>query len=730
MSEINIQPKKRGRPRKTEAKTNSEINSSVKKKRGRPSKSSAGGKTSSNSSTKSTAKRKQAQKDIVFALDIGTRTIIGILGRRIDDLFEVMDIEVCEHKKRAMIDGQIEDIHQVGEIVEQVKQILEKRNNISLERVSVAAAGRALKTVQVKMDFDVSDREFISSDFIKSMEIEAVQKAQKQINSTKNEKNLEFYCVGHTVIRYLLDDYKMLTIEGHKGKTASVEVIAAFLPDLVLESLYTVMDNNSLSIESLTLEPIAAMNVVIPPEIRLINIALVDIGAGTSDIAISRDGSIIAYGMAVVAGDEITEEIIRTYLVDFPEAEQMKKNSVNDSFSYKDIFGVTHEINTEDFLNGIDNASLMLAKTISEEILKANTISPQAVFLVGGGSRLKGLSSKIAHYLDIDENRVAVGSEELIRNVAASKSFELGPEYVTPIGIGMTQGINQGYDFSTIILNDEKVRIFNKKEISVLELLTIAGIKSTQIMGRSGKNLIFTLNGERKVVKGKLQVPSRVSVNGVSGNLNSTVRQGDNVKFVSAVKGEDGKAFVRDFLNGEKGSIKFCSQLYTVGCYAVVNGKEAEADYEISDGDIVQIYEIYTLKDLIKRLGIEMEGIKYSKDSMVLPLDYKLNFGDVIDIDNNAFDFVQQEKQENKTLAEIMSNEDVFLEQKEISVRLNGKKINLPPKSDGSPYIFIDMYNLLDFNVADRGANLLMILNGIDANFTDVLKDGDDIIIR
>ena len=96
---------------------------------------------------------------------------------------------------------------------------------------------------------------------------------------------------------------------------------------------------------------------------------------------------------------------------------------------------------------------------------------------------------------------MAVGSEELIRNVAASKSFELGPEYVTPIGIGMTQGINQGYDFSTIILNDEKVRIFNKKEISVLEMLTIAGIKSTQIMGRSGKNLIFTLNGERKVVK-------------------------------------------------------------------------------------------------------------------------------------------------------------------------------------------------------------------------------------
>ena len=47
-----------------------------------------------------------------------------------------------------------------------------------------------------------------------------------------------------------------------------------------------------------------------------------------------------------------------------------------------------------------------------------------------------------------------------------------------------------------------------------------------------------------------------------------------------------------------------------------------------------------------------------------LASDYKLNFGDVIDIDNNAFDFVQQEKQENKTLAEIMSNEDAFQSKK------------------------------------------------------------------
>ena len=114
---------------------------------------------------------------------------------------------------------------------------------------------------------------------------------------------------------------------GHKGKKASVELIAAFLPSLVVESLYTVTDMNGLEVASLTLEPIAAMNVIIPPEVRLINIALVDIGAGTTDIAISQQGSIVAYAMATIAGDEITEEIIQKYLVDFETAEQIKVNS-------------------------------------------------------------------------------------------------------------------------------------------------------------------------------------------------------------------------------------------------------------------------------------------------------------------------------------------------------------------------------------------------------------------
>ena len=61
-------------------------------------------------------KRKGQDKDIIFALDIGTRSIIGIVGKVEDERFQVLAIEREEHSKRAMLDGQIEDISQVAKV--------------------------------------------------------------------------------------------------------------------------------------------------------------------------------------------------------------------------------------------------------------------------------------------------------------------------------------------------------------------------------------------------------------------------------------------------------------------------------------------------------------------------------------------------------------------------------------------------------------------------------------
>ena len=104
-----------------------------------------------------------------------------------------------------------------------------------------------------------------------------------------------------------------------------------------------------LKVASLTLEPIAAINVAIPETFRMLNIALVDVGAGTSDISVTRDGSIIAYGMIPCAGDEITELLVQHYLVDFKTAEHIKLSSTTEKeIEYQDIMMIKHTITAEE----------------------------------------------------------------------------------------------------------------------------------------------------------------------------------------------------------------------------------------------------------------------------------------------------------------------------------------------------------------------------------------------
>ena len=109
------------------------------------------------------------------------------------------------------------------------------------------------------------------------------------------------------MIRYYLNGYEIGNLEGHKAHTIGADVLATFLPEEVVDGLYAAVDQADLEVSNLTLEPIAAINVAIPERFRLLNIALVDVGAGTSDISVVKEGSVIAFGMMPLAGDEITE---------------------------------------------------------------------------------------------------------------------------------------------------------------------------------------------------------------------------------------------------------------------------------------------------------------------------------------------------------------------------------------------------------------------------------------
>ena len=123
-----------------------------------------------------------------------------------------------------------------------------------------------------------------------------------------------------------------------------MQVIATFLPRQVIDSMQSALQDSALEMRALTLEPIAAINVLIPPTMRHLNIVLVDIGAGTSDIAITRSGTVVAYGMVPVAGDEITEAISQKFLLDFNVAERIKREATSGkNLVFDDILGANRQ---------------------------------------------------------------------------------------------------------------------------------------------------------------------------------------------------------------------------------------------------------------------------------------------------------------------------------------------------------------------------------------------------
>lgn len=719
-------PKRRGRPRKEEsaAKITAEKNTAAKK--------STAKKTTAKKPSAPAKKTLKPQGDIVFALDIGTRTVVGVLGYMDGEVFRVTDTESVPHLKRAMIDGQVEDIEQVAKVARTVKETLEQRNGINLTEVSVAAAGRALKTYRVSMDFDVSDKNTITADMVRTMECETIQKAQSGIDEKFRDEEAVFYCVGHSVVHYYLDDYVMANLEGHKGDKVTIDLIGAFLPEVVVEGLYAVTDKTGLKVKSMTLEPIAAMNVIIPPEIRLINIALVDIGAGTSDIAVARDGAIVAYAMATVAGDEISEDIVRKFFVDFNMAENMKiqASGDTDSITYRDIFGREQTISKADFFEKCNPSVDSLADVISQTVCDANGQSPAAMFLIGGGSMANGLTDALAEKLGIDPGRVAVGGQEFMKNVDVG-GRKLGPEYVTPVGIAVTACTNMAYDFSTVTLNGEQVRVFDTKSLSVFELLGSAGFRTSQIMGHSGAGLKFTLNGETKILKGTAFTPAIITVNGKPAALTTKIKQGDDIILVPAVNGENAHAFIRDYADDlSKAGVIFCGENAVAGKRAYANGKEVGADYEIQPLDNIEIHDARTLGAFLMQYGGDTETAQVYVNGQIQPESYILKNGDILGFEKGtAASAVPVTEADENTYTAVQA-EPTEEQGNFVSIIFNGVPTDLPEKESKTPYMLIDLFERANIDIENPTRRLVLSVNGGSAKFTDRIQSGDIVVIK
>lgn len=680
----------------------------------------------------------------VFGLDIGTRNIVGTVGYLTgDDEFNVVAQCVRQHETRAMLDGQIHDIGRVARTISVVKKELEDQIGEPLSEVCIAAAGRVLKTVTTHVEYEYAEETVVSAEDIHTLNLLGIESAQDKLKE-QNDTRYKFYCVGYSVMKYYLNDDLFISIEGHKANKIGEDVIVTFLPEDVVDGLYSAVGQAGLTVANMTLEPIAAINVAIPENFRMLNIALVDVGAGTSDISITREGSIIAYGMIPYAGDELTELIVQHFLVDFKTAEAMKLASTTDrEVTYEDIMSISHTIPADEIWDLVQPTVDKITTEVAAKIKELNgdkTVS--ACFVVGGGGKIHGFTEALAEKLELPAERVALRGEEVLKEVNfEQEDIKKDPLLVTPIGICLNY-YEQKNNFIMVRFNGERLKLYDNNRLTIVDAALQAGFPNDQLFPKRGTPINFTVNGAARIARGEAGEPAIVTLNGDPANINTPLVPNCEITIEPSTAGEDAVYTVGQLEEYHEANITVYVNGKMIVCpkFVQVNGSLEPASYEIKEGDEIETRNYYTVGQVAEFMDVEVD---HDHDILV---NNRVGDFDTLVYDNFTIDWTvlsfgvapESENRYNATegTAEEVSDdtaekqeeaapESVTDTQDNIVVTVNGEAVEMMGKES---YIFVDIFDRITFDLtAGKGRAIATLINGEEAEFSQPLHDGDRI---
>lgn len=695
------------------------------------------------------------KEKLVFGLDIGTRSVVGTVGYKKNDKFYVVAQRIKEHDTRAMLDGQIHDIQKVGDTIRYIKSELEDVVGEKLEGVCIAAAGRMLYTVNTHVEAVLDNKEVTQED-IYNLVSSGVEKAYEEfLASNNNNDDVKFYCVGHSVIRYFLNGNQISNLEGHNARNIGLDLIATFLPDEVVDSLYKSVEVAGLRVDNLTLEPIAAIGLAIPERFRMLNLALIDVGAGTSDISITNDGCILAFGMIPMAGDALTEDIAKACLVDFAEAEKIKKEAdYKEEIEYMDIMLLPQKISAKKVREITKDTIDKMAGDVATKIKELNGgKAVSAVFIVGGGGKMTGYAEAVAKKLDIVKERVAIRGEEVMQNIIFEEETKKDSLLVTPIGICLNY-YEQSNNFIFVSFNGSRIKMYDNNNLSVGDVAMQAQFPNEYLFPRRGDALEFTVNGKARMIRGTSGEAASVFVNEEPATINTKVHANDIVRVVESTKGECAKATLENIDElGESISFDVNGSKVVVPKFASVNGSLQSKYYEIQNGDVIELVNYYSVGQIADfmdvildpKMNIYVNNKLADKDTEVYE-NFTVNWtleilkSEKEEIEEQEAIASEEEYEENtetedipeeeEDVSEEMSDESVSEEKTgqdspkgSVTVIVNKEPVTLKGKPS---FVFVDVFDAINFNLADsRGRNIVTKINGRQAQYMENLKDGD-----
>lgn len=559
-------------------------------------------------------RKKDAQKDeelqYVFGLDIGTRNVVGTVGYKKDKEFIVVAQYATEHETRAMLDGQIHDIGRVGRTISIIKEKLEDQIGQELTEVCIAAAGRVLKTVTTYVEYEFPEETVVTGEHIHTLDLLGVDKAAQELKDV-NDTKYKFYCVGYSVMKYYINDEIFSNLESHKADKISEKIIVTFLPEDVVDGLYMAVGFAGLTVANMTLEPIAAIDVAIPENFRMLNIALVDVGAGTTDISLTRDGSIIAYGMIPFAGDELTEMIVQHYLVDFKMAEHIKLSAaVDDEIEFEDIMSLKHTIKAEEVWKLTEPLVDKMTTEVAAKIKELNgEQSVSATFIVGGGGKIHGFDQMLAQKLELPQERVALRGAEVLKEVTfLQDDIEKDPLLVTPVGICLNY-YEQKNNFIMVRFNGERLKLYDNNKLTIVDAAIQAGFPNDQLFPKRGREINFTVNGRPRIVRGDAGEAAIIRMNDRPASINTPIEPNCVITIEPSTAGREAHYLVGQLEEYHSSTITFevNGKLITCPRYVEVNGILEPPTYEIKEHDAIVTRSFYTVAQLAEFMDVELD---------------------------------------------------------------------------------------------------------------------------
>ncbi len=266
----------------------------------------------------------------IIGLDIGTEYVKALIGRVEDDEITIVGMGRAHQGLSDMQAGAVADIGAVVENCDRALNEAEKQAGVSARGAIIGIAGELVKgtttTVRVARKtpnkaMDIAEVERI----IKLVQERAEAKAKKQLAWELGGKSIDVRLVNSALVGIEIDGYTVTNPIGFQGRDVVVQLYTAFAPLVHIGALERVAEQLDLDLLAVAAEPFAvARSVIGDDQTNTMNAVLMDVGGGTTDIAVINDGGVQGTKMFGIGGRAFTRGIERDLAVDFDLAEKLK----------------------------------------------------------------------------------------------------------------------------------------------------------------------------------------------------------------------------------------------------------------------------------------------------------------------------------------------------------------------------------------------------------------------